>query len=102
MERVEEGWSGQAVAHPAIVHHPDGYWECGTAPTHKLGYAYSQNGIDWNRCVEPVLSGGTGDSWESHRRAVDVVFHNGWYLMAHTGGFAAHFESAGHEPRWTD
>ena len=90
----EEGWSGQAVAHPAIVHHPDGYWEMWySTGLHKLGYAYSQDGIDWNRwCRNPVLSGGTGDSWESHQvKAVDVVFHNGWYLMAYTGGVRGSF-----------
>ena len=91
---AEVDWAGQAVAHPAIVHHPDGHWEMWySTGLHKLGYAYSLDGIDWKRwCRSPVMEGRTGDSWESHQlKAVDVVFHNGWYLMAYTGGVRGSF-----------
>ncbi len=88
-------WAGTAVAHPAILHHPDGHWEMWySTGLHKLGYAYSLDGLDWKRlCRNPVFAGSTGSSWESHQvKAVDVVFYKGWYLMAYTGGVRGAFQ----------
>jgi predicted GH43/DUF377 family glycosyl hydrolase len=88
-------WAGHAVAHPAILHHPDGHWEMWySTGLHKLGYAYSLDGLDWKRlCRNPVFKGSTGGSWEAHQvKAVDVVFHDGWYLMAYTGGVRGSFQ----------
>jgi len=50
--------------------------------------------VGWKRlCRNPVFEGATGDSWESnHVKAVDVVFHNGWYLMAYTSGVRGSFQ----------
>jgi len=91
----EVSWAGHAVAHPAIIHHPDGHWEMWySTGLHKLGYAYSLDGVGWKRlCRNPVFAGTTGLSWEAHQvKAVDVVFHDGWYLMAYTGGVRGSFQ----------
>ena len=90
----EVSWAGQAVGHPAILRHPDGHWEMRySTGLHKLGYAYSMDGLDWKRwCRNAVMTGETGDSWESHQlKAADVILHDGWYLMAYTGGVRGSF-----------
>lgn len=91
----EASWAGQAVAHPAILRHPSGHWEMWySTGLHKLGYAYSLDGVAWQRfCGNPVFAGNTGGSWEAHQaKAADVVFHDGWYLMAYTGGARGAFK----------
>ncbi len=51
----------------------------------KLGLAWSEDGIHWNRSAEPVLEPGAS-GWDSLFVAdPSVVYRNGTYYMAYTG-----------------
>jgi hypothetical protein len=91
----EESWSGPAVAHPAVVQHPDGHWEMlYSTGYHRIGHAQSLDGVEWNRyCKNPVFVGRGGDSWEqSQVKSADIVVHDGVYLMTYTGGDRGQFK----------
>ncbi|GDX83329.1 hypothetical protein LBMAG42_51400 [Deltaproteobacteria bacterium] len=85
----EESWSGQAVAHPSVTINEDGWWEMWySTGYHKIGYAYSADGLSWSRyCKNPVFEGDMVNTWETNQvKANEVVLHNGWYMMTYTGG----------------
>jgi hypothetical protein len=91
----EQSWAGTAVAHPAVVQHPDGHWEMVySTGYHKLGHAHSLDGRTWKRyCNNPVFTGRGGGSWEdSLIKSADVRVHNGLYLMTYTGGDRGNFK----------
>ena len=85
---TELDWAGTAVAHPSIIHHPDGHLEMWySTGYHRIGYAYSLDGIRWNRhCKNPVFEG-EGGGWEQASvKSAEVVYARGWYMMGYTGG----------------
>jgi len=91
----EESWSGSAVAHPAVVQHPDGHWEMlYSTGYHRIGHAHSLDGVEWKRyCKNPVFMGRGGSSWEQGQvKSADVVVHDGMYLMTYTGGDRGQFK----------
>jgi len=91
----EEAWSGSAVAHPAVVQHPDGHWEMlYSTGYHRIGHAQSLDGVEWKRyCKNPVFVGRGGGSWEQGQvKSADVVVHDGVYLMSYTGGDRGQFK----------
>ena len=84
----EMDWAGTAVAHPSIIHHPDGHLEMWySTGYHRIGYAYSLDGVGWTRhCKNPIFEG-TGGGWEQASvKSAEVVFSRGWYMMSYTGG----------------
>ena len=84
----ELDWAGTAVAHPSIIHHPDGQLEMWySTGYHRIGYAYSLDGIGWNRhCKNPVFEG-EGAGWEAASvKSAEVVYAQGYYMMSYTGG----------------
>ena len=90
----ELGWAGQAVAHPAVLRNPAGWWELWySTGYHKIGYAYSADGRTWSRyCQNPVFVGDSANAWESNQvKASEVVLHDGWYMMTYTGGATGAF-----------
>jgi hypothetical protein len=92
---AEQSWAGTAVAHPAVVQHPDGHFEMlYSSGYHKLGHAYSLDGITWKRyCNNPVFTGRGADSWEqSLVKSADLQIHDGLYLMTYTGGDRGNFK----------
>ncbi len=91
----EQPWAGTAVAHPAVVQHPDGHFEMlYSSGYHKLGHAYSLDGRTWKRyCNNPVFTGRGADSWEqSLVKSADLQIHDGLYLMTYTGGDRGSFK----------
>jgi len=84
----EVDWAGTAVAHPSIIHHPDGHLELWySTGYHRIGYAYSLDGVEWTRhCKNPVFEG-RGSGWEQGSvKSAEVVYSDGWYMMTYTGG----------------
>lgn len=85
----EESWAGQAVAHPSVIVNDEGWWEMWySTGFHKVGYAYSSDGLDWRRyCHNPVFEGDSANAWETNQvKSNEVILRNGWYMMSYTGG----------------
>jgi hypothetical protein len=97
----EEGWGGEAVAHPSVLWNEDkGFFEMWySTGLHRVGYAISRDGLEWDRyCNNPVLLGtalnddGT-THWEMGRvKSTEVVYWNGYYMMTYTGADTGYFQ----------
>lgn len=86
----ESGWAGSAVAHPSVLRRDDGWWEMWySTGYHKVGYAYSSDGMAWSRyCKNPVFEGDPEAlAWEANQvKATEVVRLRDWYYMTYTAG----------------
>jgi len=89
-------WAGDAVAHPSVVSHGDGFEELWySTGKHRVGYALSTDwGRNWTRyCHNPILIGGDHDSWEASRvKSTEVAMYDGYYIMTYTGGDTSYFQ----------
>lgn len=87
---AESSWAGSAVAHPSVLVNEEGWWEMWySTGYHRVGYAYSADGLTWNRyCHNPVFEGDPDAlAWEANQvKATEVIRWNGWYYMTYTAG----------------
>lgn len=76
------------IAKPTVIKHNGIYhmWFCHRGENYKIGYAYSENGIDWTRRDDMV--GIDADlSWEDSTITYPTVFkHNNKLYMIYCGG----------------
>jgi len=86
----ESSWAGQAAAHPAVIYNPAGWWELWySTGYHKIGYAYSPDGLSWSRyCKNPVFEGDPENlDWETNQvKANEVILWHDWYFMTYSAG----------------
>ncbi len=90
----EEEWAGVAAAHPNVLVNDEGWWEMWySTGYHKVGYAYSADGLSWTRyCHNPVLVGDPDLAYEAHAiKATEVVQLGDWYVTTYTAGATGAF-----------
>jgi predicted GH43/DUF377 family glycosyl hydrolase len=96
----EEPWEKSALMCPSVMRGPDGryhLWYSGGEryEPDAIGYATSDDGIQWRRTTrEPVLRPDPDSPWETERVAGAHVFESEGYLYAAYIGFANGFEDS--------
>jgi predicted GH43/DUF377 family glycosyl hydrolase len=85
-------WEGDAVAHPSVTYRDAVYEMWYSTGLHRIGYAISTDGVDWQRyCSGPVMEGDPY-SWDLGQvKAAEVVYKDGLYLMTYSGGGSGAF-----------
>jgi predicted GH43/DUF377 family glycosyl hydrolase len=81
----EDAWDAGNVFHPRVVQSPDGYvMAYSAAPrlnvTSTIGYAVSQDGLDWQRAPEPVLQFGDVPGGRAIWFSA-LAYHDGTYFL---------------------
>ncbi|MFA5795456.1 MAG: DUF2341 domain-containing protein, partial [Candidatus Brocadiia bacterium] len=85
------GWEVSHAYEPFVMKDDDGnykMWYCGHDGTNvRLGYAYSDNGIDWVKYASnPVLNLGASGTWDDyHTYKCYVIRDDGTYKMWYSG-----------------
>jgi predicted GH43/DUF377 family glycosyl hydrolase len=86
-------WDSKGVGRPCVIFDGVNYkmWyqgNSGTTGSHKIGYATSNDGINWKKYSgNPVLDKGGASSWENYNVGSPHVQYNGaLYKMWYTGG----------------
>ena len=93
-------WEKASLMCPSVIRAEDGtyhMWYSGGEryEPDAIGYAVSQDGIQWTRVgAGPVLTPKPGSAWESDRVAGAHVFHHDGHLYAAYIGFANGFEDS--------
>lgn len=86
-------WDMSGVSFPYIIYNGTGYmmWFTGAGPDARIGLATSPDGMTWTKYSEnPVLSVGSGSTWDSNNVASPCVLYDGqlyrmWYQGSITG-----------------
>ena len=86
-------WEGPTVMNPAVIYdertHCFKMWYSAGEQyePRAIGYATSDDGIEWKRLPDPVFSGtGYKGDWDRQRAGVgQVLFLSGWYTMFYIG-----------------